>query len=335
MNDATRLPGAVACATLPHMTAYTFYTGAVADRAALHRADENWLERARNNPTARFAPLWRNRSLLRNDASADANTTAVLWTPDQAAPFLSATFADPMFLGLHADGSAAFAIDLSHLDETAAADIAGDGVFLDLWEAGPTLRDQDAALLAYARGLAFWHRRHRFCGRCGNPSLPAHGGHLRRCTNPDCAAEHFPRTDPAVIMLVEGLVDGRPACLLGRQARWTQGMYSTLAGFVEPGESLEEAVGREVLEETGVGVSNATYMGSQPWPFPASIMLGFRAQTNDVALNVNYDELEDARWFTRDDLRSMGEKGFSLPRRHTIAYRLIAEWLAETDQTDT
>jgi NAD+ diphosphatase len=196
---------------------------------------------------------------------------------------------------------------------------------------------RQGAMLAYARGLIHWHRRHRFCGRCGSPTQSRHGGHMRLCTNAECGREHFPRTDPAVIMLVtrpglDGGPDGGPdggAVLMGRQKSWTEGMYSTLAGFVDPGESLEEAVAREVHEEAGIAVADVTYMASQPWPFPSSLMLGFRARATSMEIHINRDELDDARWFTRDQIARFGEAGLSLPRQVSIARWLIDQWLAE------
>jgi NAD+ diphosphatase len=181
-------------------------------------------------------------------------------------------------------------------------------------------------MLAYARGLMHWHARHRFCGVCGSPTESAEAGHVRRCTNPACAAMHFPRTDPAVIVLV---TDGSRA-LLGRQKSWPPGMHSVLAGFVEPGESLEDTVRREVHEETGIVVDEITYHSSQPWPFPSSIMLGFTARAATTALHVDPDELESAAWFEREFLLNSPEnESFKLSRRDSIARRLIDDWLAD------
>jgi NAD+ diphosphatase len=164
-----------------------------------------------------------------------------------------------------------------------------------------------------------WHQRHRFCGVCGAPTRSEQAGHVRRCTQPDCAAEIFPRTDPAVIMLV---CHG-DWCLLGRQAKWPGGMYSALAGFVEPGESLEDAVAREVLEETGVAVLDCEYHSSQPWPFPSSLMIGYLARASADAVPRADEELEDARWFTRREVAS-GLVG--LPPPQSVSYRLIEDW---------
>jgi NAD+ diphosphatase len=190
----------------------------------------------------------------------------------------------------------------------------------------------DSALLAYARALTHWHRHNRFCANCGSPTLAAQAGHVRLCSNADCASQHFPRTDPAVIMLVTC----GDACLLARRSGRNPPVYSTLAGFVEPGESLEEAVAREVMEEVGLAIDRVQYQSSQPWPFPAQLMLGFRAETAGHDCRYLDDEIQDARWFTRADLRSLfaggpaGEHGaIHLPRSISIARRLIKEWVEE------
>jgi NAD+ diphosphatase len=179
---------------------------------------------------------------------------------------------------------------------------------------------EEAGLLSYARALSIWRSRHRYCGRCGSRTVAERGGHVLRCSNTACAQEVFPRIDPAIIVLVS---DGERA-LLGRQATWPPGRYSTIAGFVEPGESLEDAVAREVLEETGVEVIRSRYHSSQPWPFPSSLMIGYRAIArpgSEVRLG---GELEDARWFTRAEL--LGNPPM-LPPSQAISYRLIRAWL--------
>jgi NAD+ diphosphatase len=175
--------------------------------------------------------------------------------------------------------------------------------------------------------MLFWHSRHRFCGLCASPTRSEEAGHMRRCTDPACHTMHFPRTDPAVIMLV---TDGDRA-LLGRNKNFPlPGMYSTLAGFVEPGESLEGAVAREVREETAIEVAGVHYHSSQPWPFPANIMLGFYAEAATTEISVDYGELEDARWFERGWLLNhTDDDEFRLPRRDSIARRMIEDWLAE------
>ena len=172
--------------------------------------------------------------------------------------------------------------------------------------------------------MMFWHSRHRFCGLCGNPTRSEEAGHMRSYTDPACNTMHFPRTDPAVIMLVS---DGDRA-LMGRSKHFPPGMYSTLAGFVEPGESLEMAVAREVREETGIEIGPVHYHSSQPWPFPANIMLGFHAEALTTEITVDYGELEDARWYERGWLLShVDDDSFRLPRLDSIARRLIEDWL--------
>ena len=166
-----------------------------------------------------------------------------------------------------------------------------------------------------------WHRRHRFCGTCGSPTVIQEAGHSRKC--PNCGASGYPRTDPAVIMLVYS----GDKIVLGKRRNPQGAIWTVLAGFVEPGESLEHAVAREVKEEVGLTVVNATYRGSQPWPFPASIMLGFYAEASSVDITIDPEELVDARWFTRDQLRNPQDHGFRLPRGDSIASRLIADWI--------
>jgi len=256
------------------------------------------------------------------------------------APLLDPSATDSggwVFLGLDG-GIPIFASDLSVMEEEAALAVVAPagGTFADLRRVGGATSMDDAALMAYARGMLTWHRRQRFCGSCGTATRTGQGGHVRICTNPDCGTHIFPRTDPAVIMLVElpGSA-GEPArCLLARHARLPRGAHSTLAGFVEPGESLEEAVAREVMEETGVRVESVAYRGSQPWPFPSSLMIGFRARAGSVRIEVDPEELEEARWFTAADLAGFGEwdddaAEFRLPRRDSIARALVNDWLQE------
>ena len=199
--------------------------------------------------------------------------------------------------------------------------------FEELRPLSPLLPEEEAGLLAYARALTLWRKRQRFCGVCGFEALPERAGHVIRCTNPAESHEFFPRIDPAIIVLV---TDGERA-LLGRQASWPPGRYSTIAGFVEPGESLEDAVFREVLEETGVLVTNPRYDSSQPWPFPSSLMIGFQAQAERGSEIRIGEELEDARWFTREEIRSDGLP--LVPPSHSISYRLISSWLESERQS--
>lgn len=202
--------------------------------------------------------------------------------------------------------------------------------FVDLRRVGALLSATDAALAAFARALLWWHGRTGFCGVCGAPTLSREAGHVRLCSG--CGASHFPRTDAAVIVLVH---DG-DRVLLGRQRQWPQGMYSVLAGFVEPGESLEQTVAREVMEESGIAVTDIRYQSSQPWPFPQSLMLGFTARALTDAVAFDAEELEDCRWYTRQELLAVpadavaGDAPFALPRPDSIARRLVDKWLHGT-----
>ncbi len=215
--------------------------------------------------------------------------------------------------------------------ETSAQASASDAyVWSDLRLTAASLSPVEAGFAAFARGLQFWHSRHRFCSVCGSPSIVSHAGHRRVCVDPQCAAEHFPRTDPAIIVAVE--FDG--AILLGRQASWPPNRYSTLAGFVEPGESLEDAVRREVFEEAGVRVLSADYHSSQPWPFPASLMLGFSATAASMDLQIG-PELEDARWFSLEEFESALFAGaLKVPPSVSVSYRLIEAWYEKTSGRD-
>jgi NAD+ diphosphatase len=293
------------------------------DRLSQRRPDQDWLERLLASPEARVTLVWRTQSLVR---MGDLPQAAHLAIP--AVPLLAGAEAGVggatrplVFLGARGD-RAYFALDVSDLDDPLAAlPTASDLEFQDLRQAGAVVEPEDGALLAYARAMMTWHQRHRFCGACGAPTEIHQAGHLLRCSRPECAAEIFPRTDPAVIMLA---IDG-DWCLLGRQARWPPRVYSALAGFVEPGESLEDAVRREVLEEAGVRIESCEYHSSQPWPFPSSIMLGFWATARRGEVQVDGAELEEARWVHRDQVLAQEVR---LPPKLSIARRLIDDWLA-------
>jgi NAD+ diphosphatase len=300
-----------------------FYAGLALDRVSERRGDAEWLAQLIRKPDSRLIPVWRSRNLVAEGATPEAVflTTTSLTTTGGVAPESRV-----IFLGLMEE-TAYFAADLSYLEEDALPTIAGGrGRFIDLRAVGAIMDRQHGGLLAYARGLAHWHSRHLHCGVCGAPTESAEGGHLRRCTNAACATEHFPRTDPAVIMLVTR----GDKCLLARNRRFPLPMYSTLAGFVEPGESLEEAVAREVYEESHIRVTDVRYQSSQPWPFPSSIMLGFRATAVTTDIQIDGTELMDAGWFDRAHLRATHDpEKFRIPRGDSIARRLIDDWLAE------
>ena len=304
--------------TDPREPVPNFYASGAIDRLAGQRRDAAWVAARLADPATRLVPVWRSFNLV-----IDGESPRPVTLPPE--PALLAAAGTVVLLGSIAE-TVHFAIDLSAVEEPQAlAPIGGRGSFADLRSVGPLLGHLDGALLAYSRGLLHWHARHGFCGVCGSPSESDEGGHLRRCTAPSCGAQHFPRTDPAVIMLVH---DG-DRVVLGRQKVWPPGMHSVLAGFVEPGESLEDTVRREVAEEIGVVVDQVRYHSSQPWPFPASIMLGFTARARGTAITVDPSELESARWFSRAELLASPEnETFRLPRRDSIARRLIGDWLA-------
>ena len=192
-------------------------------------------------------------------------------------------------------------------------------------EAVPSISGDDGSILAYAKAMCHWHSRLQFCSVCGSPAASSQAGHTRNCGNTDCAATHFPRTDSAVIVAITF----EDKLLLGRQPIWPQGMLSVLAGFVEPGETLEHAVAREVHEEAGLIVKDVRYQHSQPWPFPASLMVGFRAEAVTDKLRINTSEIETAAWFSRKQIQQFDGISHYLPRKLSISRRLIDEWLHE------
>jgi NAD+ diphosphatase len=221
-----------------------------------------------------------------------------------------------------------FALGFGYDEPDPPGKLAALGRFEELRTAGALLGPWEGALLAYARAMVYWHRRHRFCGDCGSPTASAEGGHLRVCTNPACGQQHFPRTDPAVIVRVTS----GERILLARQSRWPARMHSIIAGFVEPGESLEAAVAREVLEETGLVLDEVDYHSSQPWPFPSSLMLGFGAHAHGEEIRLHDGELEAARWFSRQDIVDGLSRGtLRLPTSISISHRLIREWFEAGD----
>lgn len=294
------------------------YTGSPLDRASNQRDDAAFIAAALASETTLFVPVWRARSLVRSMESGAPE--AVFLSGAEAAEARAAS-ATEAFLGLH-DGVAVFTFDLSEIEDPLPLLPESLGTLTDIRATAGLLPHNDAAILAHARGLMHWRSRHRFCGVCGGVCEPRSAGNAMACTQ--CGTQHFPRTDPAVIMLV---TDGERA-LLGHSTRFPNTtMFSTLAGFVEPGESLEEAVAREVFEEAGVRVGRVFYHSSQPWPFPASIMLGFHAEALSSEITIDPTEIADARWFTRAELRAPASVGITLPRADSIARRLIEDWM--------
>lgn len=310
-----------------------YYQGLRIDRATEERKNPGWLNKQWQHPQCRVLLLHNQRNLMVWDRQPDSIPAAISHTREEV-EFIISDIEQMVFLGVE-DGSPVFAADASFVSETDILDLPGDHELVDLREAGWLLSVQEAALLAYARGLLYWNQHSGFCSNCGHRAESQHGGHVRVCTNSDCARMHFPRTDPAVIMLVEDFSDAdNPRCLLGRNSRFPQRLVSTLAGFVDPLESLEECVQREVFEEAGIHVDKVTYQASQPWPFPSSIMLGFRATALTTEIVVDGVEIAEAHWFDVEQLKTFGEWGddgdqYCLPRRDSIARYLIECWIKD------
>lgn len=304
-------------ARIPWMRERNVFAGPYLEREGHRRADPAWLEGALADPRSRVLPVWNALSLVAGEACAAGSSAALsagLIAIEEIPPERrNAT--DLILLGQSGEWSL-FAYEIESGERPPSP--AGTR-FEDLRTVAALMPEDQAGLLSYARAMVTWRRNHRYCGRCGAKALPSKGGHVLLCTNPACRHEQFPRIDPAIIVLV---VDDAEA-LLGRQATWPTGRYSTIAGFVEPGESLEDAVAREVFEETGIRVEGIEYHSSQPWPFPSSLMLGFTARAASKTIHLRDQELEDARWFTRDDIL----RGTPLlPPQVSISYRLIEHW---------
>ncbi|PKP74506.1 MAG: NAD(+) diphosphatase [Alphaproteobacteria bacterium HGW-Alphaproteobacteria-6] len=302
------------------------------DRAAWMRGKADLLARHLAEGRAAVLPLWRGKPLFQGAA-------AVWLAPGH--PLLAGDDGLSVFLGLQ-DGQALFARDLSAWQPPADATLPGTGFFDPTEQRHPDLPEdhafaelrarmavigaRDGELAATARALFCWHQSHRFCSACGVASEPAEAGWQRRC--PACGTSHFPRTDPVVIMLVTRA----NRVLLGRSPGWPEGMYSLLAGFMEPGETIEAAVRREVAEETGVTVGRVRYLASQPWPYPASLMLGCAAEAESEAITLDPVELEAALWVTREEMVTVfagSHPAIRPPRKGAIAAFILANWLAD------
>ena len=290
----------------------------VLNRMSEVRKDTAWIQEQLRHPRASFVPVWRNKNLfsspeIHKPVFLDWTAVSQLITEDRDAY---------VFLGMFGDNPY-FAIEVPANDEDAPKQLSEFGWFQDIRKVGTVIDTSQGELLVYARGIIYWHQSQRYCGLCGHATEPREGGHMRQCTHENCRQQLFPRTDPAIIVLV---THGEE-CLLARQPGWKPNGYATVAGFVEPGESLEAAVVREVYEETGVRVESVTYHSSQPWPFPCSIMLGFTAEASDREINSDGQEIEDARWFSPLEIQNSVKDGkLILPPRLSISYSLIASW---------
>lgn len=284
------------------------------------RTDGAWLEEQRAGSAVVYV-VWRGQNLFS--------------TSEERRPLVLPAVALPssirlIFLGLRPGNQPAFAASLTE-PKTAAEALSVIGLqenqaqFIHLREFRGLLTPDEQQLLLYVRALINWHDGQQFCSRCGSPTLSEEAGHVMACTNPDCATKHFPRSDPATIMLVQH----GEHCLLGRQPSWPEGIFSTLAGFVEVGESVEEAVVREVKEEAGIEINNLRYFGSQPWPFPQSLMLGYFADAATTEI-VCGSELAEVRWFDIAETKEVLRRHIArFPHIETISQKLMKRWLAE------
>jgi NAD+ diphosphatase len=295
------------------------FAGNPLDRVSQRRQDAGWVASLLEDPTSRLLPLHGLKPQIRHSSAAALDwQSASPWRP------LIDSGNTLILLGTR-DGHAYFALDATSAEVPAD----GDGVLMDARAAAPMIDGGEAAILAEARSLIDWHARHRFCAQCGTPSVVASGGWVRHC--PNCKAHHFPRVDPVVIMLA---VNGE-RCLLGRGHRRPGARFSCLAGFMEPGETLEEAVRREVCEESGIRIGRVRYLASQPWPFPSSLMMGFLGEALTEDITIDPEELAEVRWFERDEVRAMVERSRSddpipglptLPPPLAIGHQIARRW---------
>lgn len=292
------------------------FTSVRLDRLVERRDDEAWLETALTSESARLVPMWRSRSLL---SSTGAGNLAVYLKPGELDDH--DLIQAPTLLG--ADHKRIyFTVPITDRQRDDVLESYPQAGFTDLRRASIDMDAKHAGILAYAKALHYWQHRHRFCGVCGSPNRLRSAGHRLVCSNEECARQSFPRIDPAIIVLITH----QNSCLLGRNPNWPARRFSTLAGFVEPGESLEDAVVREVFEESRIRLSSIQYVSSQPWPFPASSMCGFYAEAVDREFETT-DELAEARWFTAEDLVDVVcDRSVLLSPPVSISFRLLADW---------
>ncbi len=300
------------------------FTAVRLNREVELRDDLQWVAETLKNPSTRLVPLWRSRSLLQRDADGTLATylsPADLTEPDRIQP--------PTLLGN--DGKREyFAVSVTDQQKDTILAKFPAAQFADLRRASLDMAAKHAGILAYAKALHYWQHRHAFCGVCGNPNLLRSAGHRMVCSNEECARESYPRIDPAIIVLVTH----KDSCLLGRNAKWPARQFSTLAGFVEPGESLEDAVVREVFEEVQLQLEDIRYVSSQPWPFPASAMCGFYAEAVNRNAGIS-EEVEETRWFTVESLtRAVLNNEILLSAPVSIAFRLLADWFRKNGGGD-
>jgi len=300
------------------------FTAVRLNREVELRDDAQWVANTLINPNTRLVPLWRSRSLLERTTDG---TIAIylspteLPEPDRIQP--------PTLLGNDGEREY-FAVSVTDIQKDSILAKHPDAQFADLRRASIYMVAKHAGILAYARALHYWQHRHAFCGVCGSPNLLRSAGHSMMCSNDECARVSYPRIDPAIIVLVTH----KDACLLGRNAKWAPKHFSTLAGFVEPGESLEDAVVREVYEEVCLHLDDIRYVSSQPWPFPASAMCGFYAEAVDRNCGVS-EEVTETQWFTVESLtNAVRNDEVCLSPPVSIAFRLLADWFRKNGGGD-
>ena len=311
------------------------FAGSPLDRAGHVRRDAEWVKARFEDPSARFLPLWHLKTLTKEEGGA-----GLAWLPRGDVADDMQNGAQTVLLGLDQAHGPRFAVDVSaRSPEDADPPFSAAGAFHEVRALAMRVSRADAAILAQARSMIDWHARHKFCAKCGQPTEATEGGYVRRCGAEACGAQHFPRTDPVVIMLVTK----DDLCLAGRQKFFPKGMYSALAGFIEPGEAIEEAVRREVMEEAGIEVGPVYYHSSQPWPYPSSLMIGCHAEALTTEITIDGMEIEDARWFGRPLMREAlalsgkdpflnkvagaGPDGILVPAPMAIAHQLIKAWV--------
>ena len=303
------------------------FAGNPLNRASEKRTDSNWIESKQRDPSSLILPMWRLEPFLLGSEKSSPPIELGL-VRQGIADSLASADAPCIFLGLDGD-RALFALDVSEAAEPAkVGPLAGIGYFRDARTAASMLSIRDAAIVGQAKAMIDWHQRHGFCPKCGTPTTLVDAGYRRLCGK--CKAEHFPRVDPVVIMLA---THGE-ACLVGRGKLFPTGMFSALAGFVEPGETIEEAVRRELMEEASVKVGEVTYYATQPWPFPSSLMIGCFAKAESRDVKADETELAEVRWVERSVARELIEgkavDGLRVPPPIAIAHHLIRTWaLAE------
>ncbi|MBU2494834.1 MAG: NAD(+) diphosphatase [Bacteroidetes bacterium] len=284
------------------------------NRLSEKRNDEDWIKTKVNDNSSLFIPVF-NSLLLFNSIK---NFTPVYLSKKEIT-YNKITINNLIFLGI-SNNVSYFLFEILDNEKDLLKDY---GEFSELRKTLPNLNEFDRNILLYSRAMFYWFSRHKFCGNCGSPNINMSAGTLLKCSNNKCGQSHFPRTDPAVIVHVTK--DDK--CLLGHNSSWPSNRYSTLAGFVEPGETLEDAVIREVFEESGIIVKNIKYYSSQPWPFPSSLMLGFTAEAVNDKIQIDKNELEHADWFTREEIKKrLIDKTIKMPTRISIAFKLISNW---------